>query len=106
MPMLKLADVLAIEAPERSRLVEADDAIRDLVRAVEASADREGLDGTTLSRALVAVLTAAAAGQAMRAYPAMTPSELKTALATLVDEAVEWASRRAMKTTGAARRLS
>jgi hypothetical protein len=40
--MLKLVDVLAIKSPERERLVEADDAIRDLVRLLEAATEPEG----------------------------------------------------------------
>jgi len=95
--VLKLVDVLAIEAPERSRLVEVDDAIRDLVRAVETAADQDGRDRRTLSRAIVGVLAAAAARQAMKAYPSMSQTELKASLAALVDEAVDWASRRALR---------
>ncbi len=97
MPMLTLVDVLAIESPERERLVEADDAIRDLVRALEAAAEREGLDRSTFSRALVGVLTAAAARQAMKAYPSMSQAELGAALADLAEEAVDWASRRVLE---------
>jgi hypothetical protein len=97
MPMLKLVDVLAIESPERQRLSEVDDAIRDLSRAVEAAAERDGLDHRTVSRALVGVLTAAAARQAMKAYPSMSPAELGEAFATLAEEAVDWATRRALE---------
>ena len=97
MPLLKLVDILAIAAPERGRLVEVDDAIRDLVRAVETAADRDGHDRRTLSRAIVGVLAAAAARQAMKAYPSMSQAELKASLAALVDDAVEWASRRALR---------
>jgi hypothetical protein len=97
MPMLKLVDVLAIELPERQRLSEVDDAIRDLARAVEAAAEREGLDQRTLSRALVGVFTAAAARQAMKAYPSMSPAELCEALAELAEEAVDWAARRVLE---------
>ncbi len=93
--MLTLADVLAIKSPERERLVEADDAIRDLARLLEAAAEREGLDRQTFSRALVGVLTAAAAHQAMKAYPSMSNAELGAALAELAEEAVEWTARRA-----------
>ena len=99
MPMLKLVDVLAIRSPERERLVEADDAIRDLVRALEAAAEREGQDRRTLSCALVGVLTAAAARQARNAYPSMSQAELAGALADLMEEAVDWASRRVLGPT-------
>jgi hypothetical protein len=99
MPMLKLVDVLAIESPERERLVEADDAIRDLTRAVEADAEQDGLDQRAVSRALVGVLTAAAARQAMKAYPSMSEGELGAALAELAGEAVDWESRRVLEPT-------
>ena len=56
MPMLTLADVLAIAAPERERLVEVDDAIRDLAPAVEDAAEQDGFDRQPLSRALVGVI--------------------------------------------------
>ena len=49
MPMLTLVDVLAIRSPERERLVEADDAICDLIRAVEAAAERDGQDPVLLA---------------------------------------------------------
>jgi hypothetical protein len=95
--MLTLVDVLATPSPSPSpeRLVEVDDAIRDLARAAEAAAEQDGLDRQTLSRALVGVLTAAAASQAMKAYPSLTRAELGAALADLAEEAVDWAMRRA-----------
>ncbi len=93
--MLTLVDVLATPSPERERLVEVDDAIRDLARAVEAAAEQDGLDRQTLSRALVGVFTAAAARQAMKAYPSLSRAELSAALANLAEEAAEWTARRA-----------
>ena len=69
MPMLTLVDVLAIGSPERERLVEADDAICDVIRAVKSAAERDGLDPVTVSRALVGVLTAAAARQGDEGLP-------------------------------------
>jgi hypothetical protein len=93
--MLKLVDVLAASSPERERLVEVDDAIRDLARAVEAAAEQDGLDRQTLSRALVGVFTAAAARQAVKAYPSLSRAELSAALADLAEEAAEWTARRA-----------
>ncbi len=92
--MLTLADVLAIRSPERERLVEADDAIRDLARLLEEAAESEGLDRQTLSRALVGVLTVAAARQAIKAYPSMSDALLGAALAGLAEESVDWASGR------------
>jgi hypothetical protein len=93
--MLTLVDVLATSSPERERLVEVDDAIRDLARAVEAAAEQDGLDRQTLSRALVGVFTAAAARQAVKAYPSLSRAELSAALADLAEEAAEWTARRA-----------
>jgi hypothetical protein len=95
--MLTLVDVLAIGSPERERLIEADDAIRDLVRALESAAERDGLNRRTLSRALVGVLAAAAARQAMKAYPSMSEAELGAALADLAEEAADWAARRVLE---------
>ncbi len=96
MPMLTLVDVLAIESPTREPLVEADDVLRDLASAVESAAARDGLDPAALARALVGVLTAAAARQAMIAYPAMSQGEIGAGLARLVEESVAWAFRRAL----------
>ena len=42
MPVLTLAETLAVPAPERESLVDADDAIRDLVSAVEEAVRRAG----------------------------------------------------------------
>ncbi len=95
MPILTLVDVLATPSPERERLVEVDDAIRDLARAVEAAAEQDGLDRQTLSRGLVGVFAAAAARQAMKAYPSLSRAELSAALADLAEEAAEWTARRA-----------
>jgi hypothetical protein len=95
MSMLKLADVLEVPSPERERLVEIDDAICDLVRAVEAEAEeRERL---TVSRAMVGVLVAAAARHARAACPALSEAELAEAFTGLAKEAIDWASRRGLK---------
>src|SRR5208337_2494973 len=51
MPVLTLAETLAVPAPERDSLVDADDAIRDLVSAVEEAVRRDGLDQRLVSRA-------------------------------------------------------
>lgn len=92
--MLTLADVLAIEPPLRDRLQEADDAVRDLVRALEAEAQRHGQDRDTLSHALVGVLMAAAARQARAAYPSLSRSALSAGFAELAEEAIDWAAAR------------
>lgn len=94
MPVLTLAETLAIAAPERGRLVEADEAIRDLAAAVEESAPQDGLDGRLVSRALVDVMIAAAVRQAFAAYPSIPREELADAFGALVAEAFERASRR------------
>ncbi len=98
--MLTLVDVLATSSPERERLVEVDDAIRDLARALEDAAEQDGLDRQTLSRALVGLFTAAAARQAMKAYPLLSRAELSAALADLAVEAAEWTARRMPARTG------
>jgi hypothetical protein len=94
MPILTLAETLAIAAPERARLAEVDDAIRNLVSAVEEAARRDGLDERLVSRALVDVLIAAAARQALTAHPSIPSDELADAFGDLAAEAFEWASRR------------
>ena len=76
MPVLTLAETLIIAAPERGRLVEADDAIRDLVSAIEEAVRRDGLDQRLVSRALVDLMIAAAARQALAAYPSVPRAEL------------------------------
>ena len=81
MPVLTLAETLAIAAPERDRLVEADDAIRDVVSAVEEIARRDGLDERLMSRALVDVMIAAAARKALTAYPSIPRDALADASA-------------------------
>jgi hypothetical protein len=98
MPMLSLADTGKIAGAERDRLTEADDAIRDIAATLEAAAARDGRDGPLLSRALVGVMLAAAARQALAAYPSMTKSDLSEAFVRLAAEAFGWASRRG-KTT-------
>lgn len=93
MPVLTLAETLAIAAPLRERLVEADDAIRDVVSAVEEAARRDGLDQRLVSRALVDVMIAVTVRQALTAYPSMPRADLADALGALVAEAFEWATR-------------
>jgi hypothetical protein len=94
MPILSLADTGKIAAAERDRLIEADDAIRDIAATVETAAARDGRDGPLLSRALVGIMLAAAARQALAAYPSMAKSDLSEAFAQLAAEAFGWASRR------------
>jgi hypothetical protein len=94
MPVLTLAETLAIAAPERDRLVEADDAICDVVSAVEEIARRDGLDERLVSRALVDVMIAAAARKALTAYPSIPRDALADAFGALAAEAFEYASRR------------
>ena len=94
MPVLTLADTLAVVEPERGRLVEVDDAICSLVSAVEEAARQDGLDQPLLSRALVDVMIAAAARQALAAYPSFPRQELAEAFEGLAAEAFEWAQRR------------
>jgi hypothetical protein len=94
MPVLTLAETLAVASPERGRLVEADEAIRAVAAAIEESARRDGLDRGLVSRALVDVMIAAAVRQAVAAYPSIPRDELADEFGALVAEAFEWASRR------------
>jgi hypothetical protein len=94
MPVLTLAETLAIAAPERDRLVEADDAIRDVVSTIEEVARRDGLDNQLVSRALVDVMIAAAARKALAAYPSIPRDALAEAFSALAAEAFQYASRR------------
>jgi len=96
MPFLTLAETLAIAAPERNSLVEADEAIRDVVVAVEERARRDGLDHRLVSRALVDVILAAAVRHAVTAYPSVPHKELADAFGGLVAEAFERAWRRSV----------
>ena len=99
MPILSLADTVRIAGGERDRLIEADDAIRDIAAAVDAAAARDGRDALLLSRALVGVMLAAAARQALAAYPSMAKTDLRESFTKLAAEAFGWAScrRRAAK---------
>jgi hypothetical protein len=94
MPVLTLAETLAIAAPERDRLVEADDAIRDVVSTIEEIARRDGLDNQLVSRALVDVMIAAAARKALTAYPSIPRDALAEAFGALAAEAFQYATRR------------
>jgi len=94
MPVLPLAETLALAARERVCLVKADDAIRDLVLAIEETARRDGLDQRLVSRAMVDVMIAAAARQALPAYPLVERRALADAFESVAAEAFEWASRR------------
>ena len=95
MPVLTLADTLAIAASERTHLIEADDAVRDIASAIEDAAVRNGLDRPLVSSGLVGVMIAAAARQALAAYPSTPRDELAKAFGALAAEAFEWAVRRA-----------
>ena len=99
MPILSLADTVQIAGGERDRLIEADDAIRDIAAAIETTAAGDGRDALLLSRALVGVMLAVAARQALAAYPSMAKSDLSESFTKLAAEAFRWASgrRRAVK---------
>ncbi len=97
MPFLTLAETLAAASPERERLIEADDAIRDVASAVEDEAGRDGLDRPLVSRALVGVLVAAAARQALTAYPSLARHDLADAFVALAAEAFQWAAGRGVE---------
>jgi hypothetical protein len=97
MPIVTLADALAVESPERERLRDADDAIRDIVSAVLEAARRDGIGHAKIARAMVGVLTAAAARQALTCYPEMSQVELGDSFADLAKESFRWATRRGVR---------
>ncbi len=69
MRLLTLSDVLAISGPERQRLREADEAIRDVVTLVDAQAAEDKLDVELISKAMIDLLLLAAARLALVSQP-------------------------------------
>ncbi len=95
MSLLSLADVLAISGPERQRLREADEAIRDIVNLIDAQAVEDKLDAELISTAMVDVLMHAAARLALASQPPAEASALPGAFSDLAQEALDWATSRA-----------
>ena len=94
MRLLTLSDVLAISGPERQRLREADEAIRDVVSLVEAQAAEDKLDTELISKAMIDLLLLAAARLALVSQPNSVALRLPGAFAQLAQEALDWATRR------------
>jgi len=100
MPMLNLRDALAIRGAERERLVEADDAVRDVLTSLELGALQDRLDADLIMRASVAVLLAAAARQGLTAYPDLGEAPLAEGLSGLLAEALAHERARAARAGG------
>ncbi len=94
MRFLTLSDVLAISGPERQRLREADEAIRDAVNLVDAQAAADNLDTELISMAMIDLLLLAAARLALASLPKSEATRLPRAFAELAQEALDWATRR------------
>jgi hypothetical protein len=94
MRLLALSDVLAISGPERQRLREADEAIRDVLSLVEAQAAEQKLDAELISKAMIDLLLLAAARLALATQPRASVSRLPDAFAELAQEALDWATIR------------
>jgi hypothetical protein len=91
MRLLTLSDVLAISGPERQRLREADEAIRDVLSLVDAQAAADKLDAELISKAMIDLLLLAAARLALASQPHAAVSRLPGAFAELAQEALDWA---------------
>ncbi len=94
MRLLTLSDVVAISGPERRRLREADEAIRDVVTLVDAQAAEDELDAELISKAMIDLLLLAAARLALVAQPNSAALRLPGAFAELAQEAIDWATSR------------
>ena len=94
MRLLALSDVVAISGPERERLREADEAIREIVSLVDAQAAQDNLDAELISKAMIDLLLLAAARLALAAQPQTAVSRLPGAFAELAREALDWAKVR------------
>jgi hypothetical protein len=103
MRLLTFSDVLAIADPERQRLREADDAIRDIISAVDAQAAEDRLNVELISTAMIDLLLLAAARLALAARPKSEAQRLSQDFADLAQQALAWArgpgsrGRRSMK---------
>jgi hypothetical protein len=90
MRLLALTDILAISGPERERLVEADDAIRDVVTLVREQAADDRLDVELMSAAIIDLLLVAAARLALMQESKADAARVATEFAELAKQAVDW----------------
>ena len=95
MGFLSLSDVLSVSGPERERLLEADDAIRDVVTLVIEQAEEDGLDGELMSGAMLDLLLIAAAKLALVQGAKSLASAQSDDFADMARQALEWAAARA-----------
>ena len=94
MSFLTLTDVLTISGAERERLVEADEAIRDVVALVREQAADDQLDVELMSAAMIDMLLVAAARLALAEHPQSDAARLAKEFAELARQAVDWATTR------------
>ena len=97
MRLLALTDVLAISGPERERLVEADDAIRDVLTLVREQAADDRLDVELMSAAMIDLLLVAAARLALTQGAKSDAANVAKQFADLAKEAVDWVEARPQK---------
>ncbi len=90
MRLLALTDVLTISGPERERLVEADDAIRDVLALVREQAADDRLDVELMSAAMIDLLLLAAARLALTREATSDAACVAKQFAELAKEAVDW----------------
>lgn len=90
MRLLAFTDILAISGPERERLVEADDAIRDVVTLVREQAADDRLDVELMSAAIIDLLLVAAARLALSHESKADAARVANEFAELAKQAVDW----------------
>lgn len=95
MGFLSLSDVLSVSGPERERLLEADDAIRDVITLVIEQAVEDGLDGELMNAAILDLLLIAAAKLALAQGPSPVGSVQSDDFADMARQALDWAAARA-----------
>jgi hypothetical protein len=100
MRLLSLTDVSAISGPERDRLREADDAVRDVLSLIDAQAIEDGLNAKLMSLAMVDLLLLAAARLAVAAQPDAETEPQPEEFAQLARQALDWARTRATPKPG------
>lgn len=95
MKFLNVSDISAVSGPERERLREADDAIRDIVTLVGEQAAEDGLDSALMSAAMIDLLLIAAAKLALAQRPKIETPAVSEDFGNLARQALDWARARA-----------
>lgn len=94
MRLLSLTDVLAISGPERDRLREADDAVRDVLSLIEAQATDDGLNANLICLAMVDLLLLAAARLVVATQPDGEAEHQPEEFTQIARQALDWARTR------------